>query len=73
MSNMVNGRGAKPNRRIEELLHHGPVVSTVDKVLLGEIRQLGDGTGKTLAEAHRTAMHMSLRLQAIAARRVDGI
>ena len=69
---MVN-RGAKPNRRIEELLHHGPIVGTVDKTLLSEIRQLGDGTGKTIAEAHRTAMNVSLRLQALVSRQVGGL
>jgi hypothetical protein len=67
---MVNG-GAKPNRRIEQLLHHGPVTAILDKTLIDEIRQLGDGTGKTVAEAHRTAMRMSLRLQTIATSQAD--
>lgn len=65
MSNMVNG-GAKPNRRIEELLHHGPVIGMVDKTLLGEIRQLGDGSVGSMTASHRAAMQVSLRLQAIA-------
>jgi hypothetical protein len=71
MPNMVNG-GARPNRRIEQLLHHGPVTGMVDKALIGEIRQLGDGSVGALAAAHRTAMEVSLRLQAIVSREVDG-
>jgi len=67
--NMVN-RGAKPNRRIEELLHHGPVMAVVDKTLLTEIRGMGDGTGRAIAEAHRTAMQVAMKLQTLARRKV---
>ena len=67
---MVNRGGAKPNRRIEELLHHGPVLAVVDKTLLTEIRGMGDGTGRAIAEAHRTAMQVSMKLQTLARRRV---
>jgi hypothetical protein len=64
---MVN-RGAKPNRRVEEALHHSPVTGVIDAILIGEIRRVGDGRGNEVAAAHRTAMEVSWQLQTIVAR-----
>lgn len=67
---MVN-RGAKPNRRTEQLLHHGPVTAVVDTIMLGEIRQIGNGDGRARTEAHRIASQMAWKLHTLVARRVQ--
>lgn len=69
---MVN-RGAKPNPRTERILHHGPVTGVVDTILLGEIRQIGNGSGDARTQAHRIASQMAWRLHTLAARRVGGV
>lgn len=69
--NMVN-RGARPNKRTEQLLHHGPVTAVVDTIMLGEIRQIGNGDGYARTEAHRVASKMAWKLHTLAARRVQG-
>jgi len=38
--------------------------------LLTEIRGMGDGTGRAIAEAHRTAMQVAMKLQTLARRKV---
>ena len=69
---MVN-KGAKPNRRTEQMLHHGPVTGVVDTILLSEIRQVGNGDPAARTEAQRVAMQMAWRLHTLAARRAQRI
>jgi hypothetical protein len=61
-------RGSKPNRRVEEALHHRPVTGVVDSILLGEIRRNGNGQGDDVQAAHRTAMQTAWDLQRLVAR-----
>jgi hypothetical protein len=58
---MVN-RGPKPNRDIEEMLHHGPITGMLDPILLDEMRYLRDGGNAALDAAQRSALDMSWRL-----------
>jgi hypothetical protein len=60
-------RGAKPNRRVEEALHHSPATSIVDAIILSEIRRMCS-RGDEVAAAHRTAIQISAHLTAIARR-----
>jgi hypothetical protein len=59
--------GAKPNRRVEEALHHSPATAIVDAIILSEIRHMCR-RGDELAAAHRTAIKISSQLHAIARR-----
>jgi hypothetical protein len=67
-------RGVKPNREVEEFLHHSPVAGMVDAVLLSEMRNLRIKDRAELVEAQRaaqrTAMQMSWQLHALVARQV---
>jgi hypothetical protein len=60
-------RGAKPNRRVEEALHHSPTTAIVDAIILSEIHRMCS-RGAELAAAHRTAIQISSHLNAIARR-----
>jgi hypothetical protein len=62
-------RGAKPNRLVEQSLHHGPVTGMLDPILLNEMRQMSEH-GEDLAAAQQAAMQASWRLHALVARRV---
>jgi hypothetical protein len=59
--------GTKPNRRVEEALHHSPATAIVDAIILSEIRNMCR-RGDELAAAHRTAIQISSQLHAIARR-----
>jgi len=61
----MHERGAKPKRGVEEACHHTPATWIVDDTMLREIRHLCC-RGEELAAAHRTAIRISLALDAIA-------
>jgi hypothetical protein len=65
-------RGTKPNRMVEQSLHHGPVTGMLDPILLGELRQISE-RGEELAAAQQIAMQTSWRLHAIVARRIPKV
>jgi len=70
MATMVR-RGTKPNRNVEESLHHSPVTGMIDAILLGEMRHLRNSGGRDADGARRTAqqtaMQMSWQLHALIA------
>lgn len=68
----MNG-GMKPNRSVEEILHHSPVDGMIDEFLLSEIRLMPAFRGEDFARAERTALQMSWFLHALAGRKVDGV
>lgn len=67
------GGGRKPNRGVEEALHHGPVGGMIDEFLLSEIRLMPRASGEDMAAAERKAMQMSWYLHAVVSRKVDGV
>jgi len=68
----MNG-GIKPNRSVEEILHHSPVDGMIDEFLLSEIRRMPAFRGEDFARAERVALQISWRLHSLVSRRVDGV
>ena len=68
----MNG-GMKPNRSVEEILHHSPVDGMIDEFLLSEIRLMPECRGEDFAQAERIALQMSWFLHAITSRTVGGV
>jgi hypothetical protein len=65
-------RGEKPNRNVEESLHHSPVTGMLDGILLREIRTVCPGTNQDLAAAEQAALQMSWHLHAVLGRKLHG-
>jgi len=68
----MNG-GIKPNRSVEEILHHSPVDGMIDEFLLSEIRLMPEFRGEDFAQAERIALQISWHLHSLVSRRVDGV